>query len=217
MINFDEMIDNYLFRKFRPKGVGRYYPSEAGMCLRKVWYTYKYPKETEPELLKIFEMGNILHNFVVEVLKSEKNPDVELVESELPVKIQMDDFLVSGRIDDVIIVKSSGKTFLVEVKSCKSLNYIKEPQHHHIMQIQLYMRATGIHNGILLYIQKNDLQSKIFNIPYDKEIAESALERFSALHKYLTEDKLPPQEARNDSEMSWMCTYCEYKDRCEGE
>jgi len=94
MINFDEMIDNYLFRKFRPKGVGRYYPSEAGMCLRKVWYTYKYPKETEPELLKIFEMGNILHNFVVEVLKSEKNPDVELVKSELPVKIQMDDIIV---------------------------------------------------------------------------------------------------------------------------
>ena len=82
MIDFNKLIDDYLYRKNRPKKIGRYYPSEAGSCLRKVWYSYKYPKEVDTELRKVFEMGNILHDFVVDVLKSEKTPSVKLIESE---------------------------------------------------------------------------------------------------------------------------------------
>ena len=59
MINFDQMIDNHLHKENRPKEIGRYYPSEIGTCMRKVWYSYKFPMETNPELLKVFELGNI--------------------------------------------------------------------------------------------------------------------------------------------------------------
>jgi len=106
MINFDEMIDNHLKREHRTKGIGRYFPSEIGTCMRKIWYTYKYPMEVKPELLKIFEVGNIMHDFVVEVLKSEKNPHIELLKSEVPFKEQIEDFLISGRIDNLILVKA---------------------------------------------------------------------------------------------------------------
>ena len=90
MIDFDKLIDEHLKKEARPKGVGKYYPSSAGTCMRKVWYGYKYTSELEPELLKIFEMGNIIHDFVVEVLKSEKTPEVELLESEFPFKEEVD-------------------------------------------------------------------------------------------------------------------------------
>lgn len=217
MINFDKLIDSYLFRKFKPKGIERYYPSEVGNCLRKTWYTYKYPKEAKPELLKIFEVGNILHDFVVEVLKSEKNPDVELVGSEIPIKIKEKNFLISGRADDVIVVKSLGKKFLVEVKSCKSIFYIEKPQLHHVMQIQLYMHVMKIYNGILLYIQKDNLDSKVFNIKYDRNMVKKVLNRFKTLHQHLIKDEVPPPEAKIDKEMSWMCKFCDYKERCERE
>jgi len=39
--------------------------------------------EVKPDLLRIFEMGNILHDFVVGVLKSEKTPEVGVLEWEI--------------------------------------------------------------------------------------------------------------------------------------
>ena len=214
MIDFNKLIDSYLFRKYRPKKIGRYYPSECGSCLRKVWYSYKYPQELKPDLIRIFEMGNILHDFVVEVLMSKKTPDIELLKWEFPVKLDMKDFKVSGRVDDLILIKASGKTYLVEVKSCRFLKYIKKPQNHHLMQIQLYMHATGIHNGILLYIEKSGLQSKVFEIKFDADVVKEALNRFNELHDCLITNNIPEAEARVKKDIEWMCNLCEYRDRC---
>ena len=93
MVDFDELIDTFLSRGTSWKTVGRYYPSEIGSCLRKTWYSYKEPKETDTNLIRIFEAGNILHEFIEEVLKSEKNPHVELLGTEIPIKLQHKDFL----------------------------------------------------------------------------------------------------------------------------
>ena len=217
MIDFNEMIDNHLKKENRPKDVGRYYPSEIGMCLRKVWYSYKFPLEIMPDLLKIFELGNIMHDFVVEVLKSEKNSHVQLLKSEFPFKHDVDDFTISGRIDNLLLVKASGKEVLVEVKSTADEGYVKEAAPHNVVQLQLYMHVLGIHNGILLYVDKKNLQSKVFEVPYEKEEAEKIIERFKALHKNLVSDTVPEPEARGASKTLWMCRYCEYKDKCYAE
>ena len=214
MIDFNAMIDNYLKKEHRPKGIGRYYPSEIGTCLRKVYYSYKFPMEIKPELLKVFEVGNILHDFVVKVLKSEKNPEVELLKTEFPFQQQIEDFIISGRIDNLILVKLSGKEVLVEVKSTGDVGFVREASPHNIVQLQLYMHALGVHDGILLYIDKRNLQSKIFNIKYDKEEAEKILARFKALHKFLAIDAVPDAEARAEQKTLWMCRYCEYFDKC---
>jgi CRISPR-associated exonuclease Cas4 len=215
MIDFNKLIDQHIFREHRSKKIGRYYPSEIGSCLRKVWYSYKYPREVEPDLLKIFEVGNIMHDFVVEVLKSERTPEVELLKSEFPFKLQFEDFLVSGRVDDLILVKESGRNILVEVKSCSNISFVKKPQNHHVMQLQLYMHAIGVHNGLLLYVEKSNLQTKIFEIQYDESKSLEILERFKILHKCLTESKLPDAEAKNREDMKWMCKFCECKERCD--
>lgn len=214
MIDFDSMIDNHLKRESRPKGAGRYYPSEIGTCLRKIWYSYIYPQETGAELMKIFQLGNMMHDFVVDVLRSEKNPDVQLLKSEFPLRFDVDDFVVSGRVDNLILVKASGKEFLVEVKSAGSVEYITEAKPHNIMQLQLYMHVTGIKSGLLLYLDKRNLKSKIYEVKYDEKEAMKIVERFRELHKHLKEKKLPLPEARGSKENLWMCRYCEYHDRC---
>jgi CRISPR/Cas system-associated exonuclease Cas4 (RecB family) len=165
-------------------------------------------------LQRIFEMGNILHDFVVEVLKSEKNPNVELLKSEFPFRVKVADFIVSGRVDNLILLKRDGKSVLVEVKSTKDVKYVKKASKGHAMQLQLYMHFTGVHNGIILYIGKSDLQSKIFEVKYDPKEADKIISRFKALHKCLKTDKMPEPEAKQDEEMGWMCRYCEYSDRC---
>ena len=214
MIDFNKMIDNYLKREHRPKGVGKYYPSEIGICIRKIWYSYKYPQEIRPDLLKIFEVGNILHDFVVNVLKSEKNPEVELLKTEFTFRQDLEEFSISGRVDNLILVKLSGKEVLVEVKSTGDINFVKDAVPHNVDQLQLYMHFTGIHDGILLYIDKKNLNSRIFEIKYTPEEALRLVNRFKDLHKHLAEEKLPDPEARANTKTLWMCRYCEYRERC---
>jgi len=215
MFDFNKMVDTHIAREHKPKQVGRYYPSEIGKCLRKTWYSYKYPKEVEPELLKIFEVGNIMHGFVVEVLRSEKNKDVQLLSYEFPFKIDLEDFVISGRVDDLLLVKTSGKNVLVEVKSTKSLEFINKPSKEHEMQLQFYMHATGVHDGVVLYVDKNNLQSKLFEVKFNEEEGEEIVKRFRGLHACLKSNELPLPEAKQFSDMNWMCRYCEYKDRCD--
>lgn len=209
------MIDSHLKRERKPKGIGRYYPSEIGSCLRKVYYSYKFPQEVEPDLLKIFEMGNIIHDFVVEVLNSEKNPDIKLLKTEFPFREQIDDFTISGRVDDLLLIRSSGKNLLVEVKSTKNISYIDQAQPQHIAQLQLYMHFTNVHDGVLLYVDKTNLNSEVFTVPYSRDAALKIIDRFKKLHNCLKKGELPVAEAKQIKEMEWMCRYCEYKERCE--
>ena len=214
MINFDEMVNKFLGSDIRIRSIGRYYPSEAGLCLRKVWYTFRNPKPVDKELLKVFEAGNRLHEFVAEVFQSNKVPEVDLVEKEVPFEIVVDDFVIAGRIDDLIRVKIGQTQALVEVKSTKDLRYVEEPQENHVMQLQLYMHARQLKDGILLYLEKNTLRSKTFHILFNQEIYHKIIERFRALHKSLIKGELPPPESRMQEDKQWMCRSCPYQEEC---
>jgi CRISPR/Cas system-associated exonuclease Cas4 (RecB family) len=215
MIDFNKMIGRHLEKEQRPKQIGRYYPSEIGGCMRKTWYSYKYPQQIDIELAKIFEVGNIMHGFVVEVLKSEKNREIELLKTEMPFKQDFGEFVVSGRVDDLVLIKENGKSVLIEVKSTKSLEFVKKAQESHRMQLQYYMYATGVHNGLVLYVDKNNLQSKIFEVPFSEKESEEIIQRFKNLHSYLANELLPLPEAKKNLEKNWMCKFCEYREKCE--
>tara|TARA_Y100000310_G_scaffold186269_1_gene186395 strand:- start:49889 stop:50566 length:678 start_codon:yes stop_codon:yes gene_type:complete len=214
MINFDDLISNFLRREPRQKEIGRYYPSECGSCLRKVWYSYKHPKELDIETIKVFQMGNLVHDFVSDVMKSEKNPQVDLIGAEIPFKLEIDGMIISGRVDNIITLNIDNRKYLVEVKSTKSMEYLSKPDDSYVLQLQLYMYHKGIHHGIILYIEKNTLKTKIFEIDYNLNVAEEAINRFRALHQHLSNDKLIQPEARIDRTMNWMCKFCHYRDQC---
>jgi CRISPR/Cas system-associated exonuclease Cas4 (RecB family) len=214
MLDFDRLIEKHLEREHRPKTPGRYYPSEIGGCLRKVWYTYKCPVPTKIDMVKIFEVGNLMHDFIAEVMRSERNPEVELVDSELPFRIEVDGFTISGRIDDVLLVKESGKKMLVEVKSTKFVDYAKAASPSHAMQLQLYMHATGIHDGIVLYVEKSTLRTRAFPLAYDKAAADAAIGRFKQLHGLLAGNAIPEAEAKKSRDSAWQCKTCDYAERC---
>ena len=160
--DFNAMVDAFFKKEQKKKDIGRYYPSEIGSCLRKVWYSYKEPVEFAPAQIKIFELGNIMHDFIAKVLKSDKNPHVELLKEEFPFKEEIDGFVISGRIDDLIMLKADGTQLLVEVKSTKSIGYVNEASPAHESQLQLYMHFLGVHDGVVLYVDKTNLQTKWF-------------------------------------------------------
>lgn len=212
MVDFNKLIDSHLSRDLSFKRIGRYYPSEIGGCMRKVWYSYKSPKPTETSLLRIFEAGNILHEFIAEVIKSEKNPEIELLQTEMPIKLEIDNFIIRGRIDNLILVKLNNQEVLVEVKSCKFLP--QEARKEHESQLQLYMEATKVHEGILLYVQKDNLQTISFELKYNPEEIKKIIKRFNELHSSLVDDKMPPAEAKNNPDSTWLCEKCLWKEEC---
>jgi len=126
----------------------------------------------------------------------------------------MKDFTVSGRIDDLVLIKTENKKVLIEVKSIADLSRLEEAKPHHKMQLQLYMLALKIYDGVILYVDKRNLKSKVFTIPYDETESVRALERFHLLNDALKKDAIPEPEAKIESEIGWMCNYCEYRDRC---
>ena len=212
MTDFNKLIENYVKKKDYPKKLGRYYPSEIGYCLRKTWYSHTDPRPVDSQLSKIFEAGNMIHEFIEKVISSEKNPQIDLLGAEIPIKLLHKDFLISGRIDSLILVKIENKKVLVEVKSCKNLpeNYKEE----HEAQLQFYLYSLGIKDGLLLYVQKHNLDTVSFEIEADKEKALEILKRFELLHKNLKDKELPEAEARHDEEKIWLCEKCPWKGEC---
>jgi hypothetical protein len=215
MIDFNKLIDDYVDKEPWTRNVGRYYPSEVGLCMRKTWYSFKCPMKTNADTLKVFEMGKVLHDFIVKVLQSDKIKDVELLESEKPFMIKTDNFIVSGRVDNILLIKASGKKVLAEIKSCDGLDKYQKPHRHNVMQLQLYMHFTGIHNGIMVYIEKNTLKARVFTVDFNKDVVRETLGRFEKLHEHLVNDTIPPAEANmKGSDIGWMCDCCECSERC---
>jgi len=212
MIDFNKLIDQHLIKKFRPKQIGRYYPSGIGDCIRKTWFSYKIPKPPEPTLMRIFAAGNMLHDFMTEVMASKKNAEVELLKSEMPIFIKKPGYTISGRIDNLVLLKVDDKKVLVEVKSCKNLP--EEPKAENIMQLQFYMYATKTWDGSLVYVQKDNLQTKTFHIRCKKETAHRILKRFEDLHKHLTEETIPYPEAKHSHKRKHLCNFCPWKEEC---
>ena len=133
-VDFNKLIEKHLYREKWQKKVGSYYPSEAGNCMRKAWYSYKYPQPTDQKKSKYFVLGNILHDFMAEVLENPANTEIKLLEKEVPVKINTPEFVVSGRMDDVFMLTADGRKFILEVKSTGSkLEWMREPQDSHVM------------------------------------------------------------------------------------
>jgi CRISPR/Cas system-associated exonuclease Cas4 (RecB family) len=214
-VDFNKLIEQHLHRDAYQKTIGRYYPSEAGNCMRKAWYSYRYPQPADPKKSKYFHLGNILHDFMAEVLESPKNKEVRLLEKEVALKIIQPDFVVSGRLDDIFMLTADNRKFILEVKSTNSkLEWMDRPQDSHIMQIQLYMHAHEIKEGIILYLEKSSLEGKWFTVKYDPSEAESVIARFGRLDSHLKSETLPEPEAKRRPEWNWMCKTCEYYDRC---
>ena len=69
--------------------------------------------------MKIFKVGFMMHDFVAEVLRSEKTPEVRLLESETPFRLDIGDFIVSGRVDDILLLEVENKKLLDKLTSAR--------------------------------------------------------------------------------------------------
>lgn len=196
--------------------IGVYYPSELTFpCVRSLQLRYIYPNiKPNVEKLKVFKIGNLIHELLGKAFESEKTR-FKLLESEMSVKESFIRegyvFQISGRIDSLINVGK--QNYVVDFKTMHSYakNYI--PKSADIQQLTFYLHALKLEKGFLIYIDKQDLTFYVEKIKYNEEIYQELVQKTFELHKAL---KIKVVLARNcDAWNGKICSYCTHKTFCE--
>ena len=213
-----EIISKYLAKYELPEYYdGEYWPSQIWQCLRRQYFARLSPMPLPPDSLKTMALGTIIHEFIADVLKKEESIKVM---SEVPIRIPhptRHDIVISGRADDVIVISVGKARYVVEVKTVESLESKRNflPKKEHVAQLNLYLKAYPNAKGILLYVDRSNFDMEEFEINFDPKLFDETIKRVEILHEYLTKKEVPPPEAKENPEMQWQCSYCEYRNKCD--
>lgn len=230
MIDLNSIIDKVLLEKNRrdePRVVGRYYPSEIPYCLRSSYFNFYFPKPDPVDKLRLYEAGNMGHNWFVETLeaglKEYSISELKNMSKEKSFSIVVDlDEMVSleGRYDAFFtIITPNEERYLIEIKTQKNIFYTNEYKREHGYQTMPYIYHQRPCKGLIVYLDRTNYQSKILpegGLEYDPKIMRLVFDRILLLHHYVKAKEVPPPEAIKDNSMKWMCVYCDQKSSCEG-
>jgi CRISPR/Cas system-associated exonuclease Cas4 (RecB family) len=210
----NQIIDQHLANKPQhARHPHTYYPSSASTCLRKQYYNQKHPTEHEPKTLRIFEAGNIIHDWITRVLTA--SPLVELLceERSFTLTIPDTEAVIHGRLDNMIRLKGEEEDIIVDVKSTKTLDFVQdEPQPDHVNQVMLYLKAFRVKKGAILYVEKNTLATKTHEFEFDSAVYDKLIDSVKRLDNMILEDVLPPKTT--DQSQKWKCRFCSYTGKC---
>lgn len=229
MFDVEALLREYLLEEDaendikHPRRVGVYWPSQVWDCLRKVFYEYTLREPPTEETIRFGALGNIIHEYVAHILKSfSERYGGYRVESEVEVKIEhprLKGVFISGRVDDLILVEWSGdrrghSKVLIEVKTVSKLSDGGLPRFEHVAQLNTYLSLYPEAEGILLYISRSNLDTRVFRIRFDRELYERTLGRVEEVHRYVSGGHLPPPEAKLRGGERWRCMHCQYAEVC---
>ena len=209
---FRELIAAYLLKQLTPRKyvVGTYYPSELPYCLRKQYFRFTIPKKVAPEQTTFFGVGLLFHHFIYDVLRASNQIKVLNIEKQYSLK-HPDELLSLLCVPDAEIEVNQRK-LVVEIKSTRSLGRIRQPLREHVLQVMVYLAVTEIENAVLLYLNKQTLETKEFPVSFESEDLILVLDRAKRLHKALKKKVLPP---RCGPGQEWQCKECEYQTECD--
>ncbi len=205
-----EIIDKfYLDKEKDRKNQTSFYISEAGRCPRQIFFKFKHApkKELEPNILRLFDHGEHMHKLIMKPLLSTR--DIHVVASEVDIPPQE---IVRGRADAVL---SDGKElYVLDIKSMNSMLFrtLQEPKEENVMQIQMYLHYFKISKGLLLYVDKDQLELKEFVVNYNPALCESLISELCVLRKQIDSDIVPKRIDGYPSNK--QCQYCQYKEVC---
>lgn len=207
-----EIIDKHYLNKQKNKGKRaqtHFYISQAGKCPRSIFFKFKNvpEKDLDANILRLFDHGDHMHQLIMNSLMSTR--DVHVVASEVNIDSQE---MVSGRADAII---SDGRTiYVLDIKSMNSMIFrtLSEPKEENVDQIQLYLYYFKAPKGILLYVNKDNLDLKEYIIDYDPVRAQNLLNNLSHLKNQIDSDVIPPRIPGYPDD--WQCRYCQFREVC---
>lgn len=209
-----------------------FHASSIEDCGRKQWYGIKgfqpEPRMEHPEYIRDAGAGSAIHEQYQEILEksgivlttsdflkitgcdsSDFPQDMPDLAIEVPLKTN--EYQIGGRIDAVVNINNT--VFIVDIKTVKDKAFHELPSGYKFKkfygQMQIYMHLTGIHQAIILAVNRNDSTMKEYLIDYDVDWCADQLSRIASLKISLDNNILPVAEA------SWSnCGFCPFVAIC---
>ena len=162
-------------------------------CDRYHWYAWrgKVPKKKiTGKFARLLAAGNAFEDRMEKYLV-DINPKT-IISRELPTEIDHAPVRITGRIDFLINHLTLGKAVLelktINEKGFKALKGKPKPEHN--LQVQMYLEALNLENGLVAYENKNDSDIKVFRVVRDREYWMKQMERAYRI----TTERFPPFE-----------------------
>lgn len=186
-------------------------------CSLKLWYSFHKPQKiTDPRVNRIFDLGNLIEDYVISLLR----------EAGLTVHTHMEngeqygftDGDIAGHIDGVVLgLPESTQPHLFECKSANSkrfAEFVKKGYKHdkkYWTQIQVYMYYMKLKRALVVVMNKDNCELHIERCEYDKKYAERAILRAKEIAKFSEADK--PMR-KYHSKTFYKCKFCQWADEC---
>lgn len=212
-----EKIDSALVERAKSEASRNYAgASSIGTeCDRALFYKYKINKKIlNPRTLKIFKLGNLIENEVIEMLRL-ANFEV-FTHDENGNQFRFSEGSLSGGIDGVI--KIDGDNYLLEIKSAKNARWnamqkgeLEMTERAYYAQVQVYMHFFKIKKCIFLVYNKDTsgiFSQKIF---YDNFTANHFIKRSNEIYKM---NDVSEAMREYKSKEFFKCKMCEYSEEC---
>lgn len=213
------LLDKYLEDNNEKRELKGFNASGMGHCfLERYWERQgKEKDDLESRKLRVFEVGNIIHEFLQNVAKQATNIKVLECESEL----QLDGFIF-GHPD--LLIEVDGKLILYDIKTVHSkkfhysvnprkgnpqddLGYIAQLHTYALMLSEKYPRLVDCR---ILYVSKDDLCMAEKAYPFTEYARNTVLKEINKL-KEMWEKQEEPQAIPQED---WQCNYCGFQSKC---
>jgi len=167
-------------------------------CLRRSYYSLKYPLKPEQKLKRSLIIGKSIHLYLESLLLKHKDKLGIDIEIEKPVRYVIDGMVIRGYADIVL------GNILYEIKTTSKIPV--KPYFEHILQAGFYAYVLHLREFCIVYI--NDNGYKEFCMETNDGIINIIKDRVRVLKEALESGKPPPREK------SVLCNYCPYKTIC---
>lgn len=185
-------------------------------CDRQLYYSYHTPFVVDSaRLQRIFDMGNIIEDYVIRLLKDagitvyEKDGNGE--------QFGFVDGEISGHSDGILLgLPESSDPHLFECKSANDKNFklfvkngIEKTNNKYWVQIHVYMQKLRLNKCLYVIMNKNTQELHIETVEYDKMVADAYISRGKEIAQT---DELPMR--KYNSKTFYKCRFCDFADKC---
>jgi hypothetical protein len=181
------------------KGDASFHPSSAGDCPMKIAYVYlgyDKPQKFGAQTMRKMENGTWVHKRYDNLFeRMDKGLDnFELVDIECGFKHKVHGMEIRGSADAIIILNE--KKLLIELKSIRSEMFYKlgeTPHEEYLWQWMLYSDALDIHEGRILYENKNDQELRQYKVFWNEIVMEDVYSKLEDIYACVSKGNLPPK------------------------
>jgi len=185
-------------------------------CKRKLWYNFYQPKHMDdPRIQRIFDMGNVIEDYIVQKLKDSGLTVYE--KDALGEQFGFVDGKIAGHCDGVVTgLPESSKPHLLEIKSAKNSSFnqfvkngVQAQSSTYFVQMQVYMHKLNLERGLFVMMNKDNQEMYFERITYCPFEAEAALNNAKDVIASTSE----PERAYPSSTF-YKCKWCNWRKEC---